>query len=426
MRDRNVSPGSRFAPWGWAFAALCAAALLLAGLLARERPLPVAAATPGPQFLPGVPPMPRIAANSAKPPPASPLATVEICGQGAVAIDAGDAMAVGRYLNATTAKARRRWLAALLDSDDYRARASGLFLQGKLTEEGDIQPDAEQARDALVQLAVGAGDPAVYALAVYACDTDASPAASVSCRRIKLNTWAAMDPDNAVPWLLLSGDAHANGDLATETDAFARAAKAHKADAYNYSLYQFSESALPRDVTSAERWYLATELIGVEAATASRQYSIASRHCAGAALQENAVRERCAALAELMVAQGTSLLDLAIGANIGARAGWPAQRIADLKQERSALMQAITQATYPSDGNQWSCEAVRLGNAYMSQWVRLGEVGAAHEALDRSGETLQELAQKQQASMDKIARDARREAASAPDAASSEAKEEAP
>ena len=349
-----------------------------------------------------------------KPRTVSATTTLDVCGLGQVPLDPSDPFAAGRYLGELTNKTRGRWLSALVDSDDIRARAAGLFLEGKLTGSGSVQPIADQTRDALVQLAVGARDPAIYAMAVYACNTYSDPAPAGSCQEITLNTWARLDPDNAVPWLLLAGQARAKNDVTTEATAFGQAAKAHMSDAYNYSLYAYSESELPGDVTPLERWYLAIELLGIEAATASVHYSSASKHCSADALRDGDVRQQCNALAELLVSKGTTLLDLATGTNIGVRAGWSKTRVSRLVEERDALMQAIAQSTPNGNDDLWTCDGVRRGNAYVGEWVRLGELGAARELLDRSGETASELAQKQRDFIDKIQRDAQRREEAAP------------
>lgn len=346
------------------------------------------------------------AGTSDKPLPPSPIATVEICGHGKVPIDAADPLAAARYLSVLTNKARSRWLSALLDSDDVRARAAGLFLESKLTAGGEVEPIAEQSRDALVQLAVGAGDPAIYAMAVYACETSSNPAPDAACQRITLKNWASLDRDNAVPWLLLAGKAHTDHDSAAENAAFADAAKARKIDGYNYSLYAYSEPDLPTDMTALERWFLAIELVGIESGTGQLQYPGASKHCSAEAVLDAGVRQQCDAVAELLVSKGTTLLDLGMGAAIGSRVGWAKVRVAALAEERDALMQSIMEVTPTDNEDLWTCDGARRGNAHMAQWARLGEIGAAREALERSGQTVSELAKKHRDVMERFMRDA--------------------
>jgi len=341
-------------------------------------------------------------------------ATADICGFGKVPLHAKDPLAAGRYVGERTRNASDRWLRALLNSGDIRARSAGLFLKDKLADDGSGLPIEEQTRDALVQLAVGADDPAIYAMAVYACNTYSDSAPTGSCRQITLNTWAKLDADNAVPWLLLAGQAQAKKDVAAEAAAFSQAARAKKSDAYNFSLYAYSELEMPSDVTPLERWYLSTEVVGIEAATAALHYHVAGKHCSAALMSDDGIRQQCDALAELFVSKGTNLLDLSIGTSLGARAGWSHSHVAGLTEERDALMQAIAQATPSSNDDLWTCDGVHRGNAYMGEWVRLGEIGAAREAVAHSGRSVSELAQKQRDYMDQIRLNAQQHEESSP------------
>jgi hypothetical protein len=343
---------------------------------------------------------------------------IAICGFGKVPIDTTDPFAVGQYVGAVTKKAGARWLSALQDSDDLRARAAGLLLEGKITGDDRMRAVAEQTRDALVQLAVGAGDPAIYAMAVILCGTDSSTPIKGACEQISLRAWAQMDVDNAVPWLLLAEKAREKHNIEAEADAFSQATKAHKIDSYNDSLYAFSVSEIPKDATPLDQSYFATAVIGIEAATRAVQYTTVSKHCSTDAVRDTNVREQCNTLAELLLAKGTTLLDLGLGIRIGARVGWSPERVNDLTQQENALMQAIVQSTPTGNGDLWTCDGVRLINAYMGQRARLGELGAARDALERSGQTVQEMAQKQTTFMENIRRDAlRREQEKPPETA---------
>jgi hypothetical protein len=189
-----------------------------------------------------------------------------------------------------------------------------------------------------------------------------------------------------------------------EAAAFSQAARANRADAYNFSIYAYAESELPTDVTPLERWYLTIEVLGIESATGSLQYGAALKHCSADSMRDRDVREQCGALAELLVDKGTTLLDFGVGIAIGDRAGWAKARVAKLAEERDALMQTGMQVT-PTDKDLWTCDGVSRGNAYMGQWARGGEMHAARDLLDRSGETVSALAEKHRDFIDKIMRD---------------------
>lgn len=329
--------------------------------------------------------------------------TVEVCGYGRVPIDKTDPSAIFQRVGALTKEAGTRWLSALQNSGDLRARAAGLMLEGKVTGDGSLRAVAEQTRDEVVQLAVGAADPAVYAMALSMCNT--ATEADSACGQLSAQRWARIDPDNAEPWLLIAGKARARHDSAAEADAFSHAATAHKIETYTDSLFAFAEAELPQDTTPLERAYLATEVIGVEAGS-RLPYGIVAHHCSGAAQQDSTVRQQCDSLAELLVTKGTNLLDLVVGTGIGAHAGWPSERIQALVQEQHALMQATMQQT-PSDTDMlWTCDAVGRLNAYMVQRVRLGELGAARDILERSGESVEEMARRYTQHLDDIRREA--------------------
>lgn len=333
---------------------------------------------------------------------------VQICGFGKVALDPADPMAGSTYIAAKADEAAQKWLSAMLNSDNDRGRAVGLFLEGKINGGAALLPMTQQTRESLVQLAVGTADPAVYAVALYACGAGFSEPANATCRQISADGWARRDPYNAVPWLLVAGQARDKHDVAAEAEAFGRAAKASMSDSYAFSMHAFAEPELPNDLTPTERSYLAVRLIGIEAATGQNELGVASKHCSSEAMRDSNVRQQCSSLAELWVNRGTTLLDFGIGTSIGARAGWPAQRVNDLKMKRDALMQVIAETGPSRNDGPWSCDAVQRSNGYISRMGRLGEMGAARDELDRSGETVSELARKWADTMEKIRRDAER------------------
>lgn len=341
---------------------------------------------------------------------------IDVCGVGKVKLDRDDWTATSKYFDALTKKSRMRWLSALRNSDDYRARATGLYLEGMLDRDAP-QKDPEAARDELAQLAVSTKDPAVYALAYTKCiksgEDFMSPGA---CPQLSLDEWTRADSDNAVPWLQLAAKARREGDGAAEAAAFAHAAQAHQYESYNWSLFSFAQPAMPSDVTAADRWYLTTTVIGVEAAM-PMPYQPLLQYCSRDAMADAEVHRQCNALAELMVNKAATLLEFSMGKSLGARAGWPAEVVDHLTQEMQASMQALNQMTPSDPEQQWNCDSVARGNAYMSEWDQLGERALARQAIERSGETAAELARKYTEQLAKWMRDAQASAETQPPAA---------
>jgi hypothetical protein len=393
--------------WKW-ISGFLLAALILWGIghwLAspRERPpTPKITKTAGPP-IPGAAPGIATTAASAGARPAH-TGEIEICGVGRIKSDPDDPEAV-HYVTALTEETRVRWIAALRNSDDNRARAVGLYVENILNRDF-TEITQEDAQNELVQLAVGTVDPAVYALAYFKCNPGfdgRSPGGA--CASLSPQEWAQRDPDNAAPWLVAAANARRENNSAAEADAFAHLAKAQKYDPYNFSLLQFAETETPRDATPLDRLAFAIQMIGVEAAT-SPPWSPVSRHCSAEALQDPAVHQQCEALAEFLAAKVETQIDLSFAISLGKRVGWPDDRVNAMRLRLTAGMGALQQAVPEGHGEEWSCEGVERGNAFLADWARLGELGAVQELVERSGETPAELARKHQEFLDEMRRSA--------------------
>ncbi len=431
MADQEGRSASKFRVSRWIGAAACALLLGLGlGLWVFGRSPPAAVPAPKSAEVPpdvasiapaGLNAFESIARARINAPPASEkTGEVDVCGVGKVTVDGNDPMSIPRTVEALTEKTRARWNASLLNSDIPRARAVGLFLQG-VHDPKTEQPETQAARDELVQLAVGAGDPAIYALALQRCDRMNVFADSTSgtCQEISWRGWARLEPDNAVPWFMVAGVAHAGHDAAAEKDAFDRASKSHQVDSYNDSLFAFSESTLPVDATPLERSFIGIEMIGIEAAGFAPQYSIASHYCSVDAMRDADVKRQCDALAELLVGQGKNLITLGTGEAIGRRVGWPAARVDALEREKNAVMQSFQQFEPGDDPNPWSCAAVKRFNDYLNLRGQFGEIALARDLRERSGESVDDLARQWTEFLEKIR--ARAAAEQAQEAAASNA-----
>jgi hypothetical protein len=256
---------------------------------------------------------------------------------------------------------------------------------------------------------VATKDPAIFALAYIKCiKAGVDFASQDACPQLTLDDWTRADADNAVPWLQLAARAHREGDGTAEAAAMAHAAQAHQYQSYTWSVFSFAQAAMPKDLTPTDRWILTTQVIGVEAAMLA-PYQPLFQYCSREVQSDIAVRRQCDALAELMVSKATTLLDLSVGKSLGARVGWPVERVDSLTQEVNASMWAINEMAGMDPKQQWSCDGVARGNAYMSQLGELGERGLARQAIEDSGETLAELSRK----FDEWLSGARRKAATA-------------
>jgi hypothetical protein len=395
----------------WLVTAIFAALLIAAGLVLwgwHSTPPSFTNASPPPDPTEPPPAWPAAPPASANAP--TPITKrnqneeIEVCGIGKVTVDGENPIGAVELINRTTAAARGRWLSAMLNSDDTRTRATGLFLEDKVRDGEFLSPPSPKTVDSLVQIALDSKDPGVYALAVYQCTLRNGQAPSRSCEQIDLNTWANMDRDNASPWLTLATKARAVGDTTAENEAYAQAAKAKQFHNYAWALLSNAEPLYPADATPLERYELSTRIIGAAAAIPLDQTLYGSRHCSIETISDANVRRQCDAMAELLVNQANTVIDLAIGISIGTRVGWPETRLSALRDRRDALLQANRGSNLGGPEKAWSCDTISWGNAFVSDWARTSEIAADQARIERSGKTIPELAQEYRAFIAKIRR----------------------
>jgi len=332
--------------------------------------------------------------------------SIEVCGAGRVALQSEEtSFAAVARLNAGT---EDQWLSALRNSGDLRARAAGLYFEDTLAPGKPTSAEANDNREALVQLALGTSEPSVYATALAMCKSLKTSKPPEDCRQLTAEHWAQLDPENVVPWLMVANEASQKSDGLEESIAFRHAAAATRADSYATSLYAFAAPELPADASPLSRSFLATEAIGVEAAMPIFEYGYLNRRCSAEALRSDDVHMECAEIASLLVNHGPSVMDLGIGTSIGSRLGWSRGKISELTQRQHALMAILTEEVDPrAEDQQWTCDEVQRVNKYMQQRVLLGEVQAMSELIDRSGKSVSQLSQEYDRRVAELLRDAR-------------------
>ena len=320
-----------------------------------------------------------------------------VCGVGTVQLDSNDRAAPFNYVRRLTGSAQSRWQRTLINSDDLHVRAAGLLLQSRGWQYDSVTGmptrthDAELARDELVQLAAGLDDLPVYAMAVRACDQSDEGAPSAACDRISRAKWAAMDADNAAPWLDLAVAAHARSDREAEFAAVSHATQAHRVDFYNDSLLAYASSNVPAEATGLERAAFFDGLIGHVGGDGHALGFVRAYYCTAEAVKQSSIRQQCEAVAELLANHGRNTLEWDTAAGIGARLGWEPERIIAMRQETLAMFRVETY----SGKDPWSCDNVRALNEFAAIQGQSGELAAARDAIQKSGKSIAELAQEQ-------------------------------
>lgn len=253
-----------------------------------------------------------------------------------------------------------------------------------LKAEGANRPTGRGAHlEALARLAATSQDAGVYGLAARLCRAHDDPPTG-ACRQVSLAEWARKDADNLAPWLHL---ADAASSAAARAEALHRASLATRHDDdLGVVIDATLPPGLPKGGAVAEM-AISGGVFGLWTAQLMPPLGGVIRHCETQALLDGNRLQQCNALAHALVDRGNSHLLVLVGARIGERAGWPADRVADA-QAQVAMMQAVQpgQATIERS---LSCKGQAAMRQYMADVGQLGEVGAGRAALARaSGDQL--------------------------------------
>ena len=250
------------------------------------------------------------------------------------------------------------------------------------------QPIVAEAVAPIVKLALSA-DQSEAGLTTYVAALRTCAAAKVGmCSQVSVAEWAKREPDNAVPWLLLAGEA-VTGE--GKNAAFLRALSAQN---YNARYIKFgsifsSETFRAQFVVEQKQireglsvWALESEINLVPISW--------MRHC----YKNNAIpsgqAEICDALASKFgdVADDSYSLDHAI--KIGKLLNWDDARVQALQDEYDSGDESLfDRRTFD---NPFSCEANLAKNTWITNRLSIGHRALAKQTVEVSGKSLAEFA----------------------------------
>lgn len=262
-----------------------------------------------------------------------------------------------RRLEAETEALRQRLAQRLRASSEALEQQLGLQLAR------EFSAAAEQARHS--------GDAQVYRLALQACSAPGAGARPPGCEQLGAQRWAQLEPDNAVPWLLLGQEAQARGDGSGLEQALFQAARARRLSPAQGLLSTALVERLPPEAEPLARGGLLLDLMGREFAGALQGISLVPLVCTTQTLRDSNRRQVCTALARLLLEQGRSLMELGLGLAVAERLGLPEAELPASRAQLEAALRQQEQINPPEE--LLSCRGLRR----LESWVR--EVGREGE-----------------------------------------------
>jgi hypothetical protein len=324
-------------------------------------------------------PAPRFAVQApvARPAPAS---GPQVCGFGPVAASTPGANGT-RLVPANDRRVAFETLERKLETQgDVGTRAAMLAIGGNTPEE------RVDRADRLARLASTSSDPIVYGLALRRCRQHRAESPA-GCQMVTPSQWAALDPGNAAPWLMIAADARQQRNPMGEQEALYRASLASRVDE--------GQSWLPRLVAQATRGQadLGTALAlerawGTSASQPPVGGSELMQYCRGPVLDAER-HQRCESLVQLLWSHGTSLQDIALALRTAVAIHLPSDRIDAMTQERDALTQVAGTHSHALFGNgPADCDSLRSWQAWSAEVGDKGELAALRKQIAGSGRTI--------------------------------------
>ena len=372
--------------WRWVLGACCSVVVVIALLFvvfgrpeAPDARVVAAAAAPiveAATFDVALP-EPMLAASATADADAHGTDEVQVCGGAWVKTEADGSLAAAEIERATNApQTRERIVASLRASGSEFSQASALLLEMLRSE------DQQHIADALARRAAGTSDPKVYALAFKVCSD--KRAGEGACRLLSAEQWARLDPDNASPWKFILEAASARKDIAAQDDALFHLASARRNETGFFSVAAAVLDAMPdSEATRFATLATVTDAIGFEAATSLSGLQSVITACRDAS-RDASRAQTCSAVAEVLAERSDTFLDAMIGASLGKRMGWPADRIDRRRGEVAAYLAQMSEASTAAVSD-FGCAALDREMTLVRRNAALGEVGAMRAWAAASG-----------------------------------------
>ncbi len=268
-------------------------------------------------------------------------------------------------------QARDAVLERMRVSADARSRAIALIA---LIAEASDTATAQLARDASVGT-----DPAVYALALAACDAPRPDPPPPNCQGLSAARWAQLDPDNGAAWLRRLQDAAVAHEAdATEAVLHRLATAGRFESASSGSLTRLFDAFGSDDRSLLALWTTTTQVLA-RLYSVAPPYQVIGQQCSLSAVRDANRLQLCDAILERLVERNDTLLGRAVGIRYAARIGWPSGRIDRLLGETEVYKAHVgdTWNAWARDSSRaYACDSLRGEVARLRVQATHGEAGA--------------------------------------------------
>ncbi|HEX4584826.1 MAG TPA: hypothetical protein VH183_08340 [Burkholderiaceae bacterium] len=270
-----------------------------------------------------------------------------------------------------------------------------------------IRAATAESRGALARLATTTSNANAYALALYSCRWETAVS---DCALLSYSQWARIEPDNAVPWLYVAGDAAQRRDRGSLEAALNRASKARYSDPHWDEISRFLASDALGAQPPPVQFQLAIELLGIQAAFPLPDFPVLHEYCSTASQDPSRV-QTCDDLAAVLIEHGRSHIEVLIGGKIVEWVGATDPRLSALRDEADAIGWQWSQMVRSAqdrtqDDVLLSCDSLRRLRRNTAARLQFGEAGYLRRELAASGVTIAQAAQRRRAERQALLRQA--------------------
>lgn len=277
------------------------------------------------------------------------------------------------------------WEARTIEGSNYKP-----CLVGTDCRRNDSTEESQRVRavatDPLVKLALSADDPAIYAMAVYAC----GGRKSATCAQVTYAGWAKIEPTNGAAWLMVAAEASSSRDAAARDAALQRVVATGTFNPRFPSLLPLLEADAVVRQSSLGQFSISAALVGVQVQSLLTISNALATVCLRGESLDEARANACDKLASQLLDVDENVMSSMIAIAVGNKVGWQPERVKRYRDEAAVALGLSSDQN--SVENPYSCESLARSVREARTWFSKGERAMAREHAFASGKSLAALA----------------------------------